>query len=60
MPICQVENQLNLLKDGTQEHISRCMMEARKLVEDIEAEEQNMDVVEKEATELLRVCSYFL
>ncbi|KAL8155950.1 kinetochore protein NDC80 homolog [Apium graveolens] len=52
--IDEVENQLNLLKDGTQEHISRCMMEARKLVEDIEAEEQNMDVVEKEATELLR------
>ena len=52
-----MENQLNLLRDETQEHISRCMMEAKKLVEDVKAEEQNMDIVEKEATELLRVCS---
>ncbi|KAL1802109.1 hypothetical protein ACET3Z_030756 [Daucus carota] len=52
--IDEVENQLNLLRDETQEHISRCMMEAKKLVEDVKAEEQNMDIVEKEATELLR------
>lgn len=48
----EVENQLNLIKKETQEHTSRCAMEAQKLIESFEAESHKVDVVEKEALEL--------
>lgn len=47
------------MKNETQEITSRCAMEARKLVQDVEAETQNLDTVEREAMELLKVCSCF-
>ncbi|CAK9167262.1 unnamed protein product [Ilex paraguariensis] len=50
----EVEAQLNLMRKETQDYASRCVIEARKLVEDSEAETRNMDVVEREAAEFLK------
>lgn len=50
---------MNFLKNETQEVTSRCAIEARKLVKDVEAETHNLDIVEREAMELLKVCSFF-
>ncbi|CAI9263116.1 unnamed protein product [Lactuca saligna] len=52
--IDEVENQLNMIKKETQEHTSRCAMEAQKLIENFEAESHKVDVVEKEALELAK------
>lgn len=55
----QVENQLNSIKDETLDYTSRCATEARQLVENFEAESHNVDVVEKEARELVEVSLLF-
>lgn len=52
--IDEVEVQLNFLKNEIQEVTSRCAMEAGKLVKDVEAETHNLDIVEREAMELLK------
>ncbi|RXH92364.1 hypothetical protein DVH24_033260 [Malus domestica] len=49
-----VEAQLNLLKKETQEYTSRCAAEARNLMEDVERETRNLDIVEREADEILK------
>lgn len=53
--ICQVEAQLNFLKKEMQNYTSRCATEAKKLVEDVEIETQNVDVVEREVADVLEV-----
>ncbi|KAM2274884.1 hypothetical protein ACFX1S_044634 [Malus domestica] len=52
--INEVEAQLNLLKKETQEYTSRCAAEARNLMEDVERETRNLDIVEREAEEILK------
>ncbi|KAI3707869.1 hypothetical protein L2E82_36762 [Cichorium intybus] len=49
----EVENQINLIKNDTQEYTSMCAIEARKLVEDFQIESHKVDIVEKEARELV-------
>nr|XP_043634120.1 kinetochore protein NDC80 homolog [Erigeron canadensis] len=51
--IDELENQLNLMKNGTQDYISRCAMEARRSIENAEAESHDVDAVEKEAREVV-------
>ena len=53
--ICQVEAQLDFLKKETQNYTSRCAMEAKKLVEDVEIETHNVDIVEREVADVLEV-----
>ncbi|KAJ0075906.1 hypothetical protein Patl1_34257 [Pistacia atlantica] len=50
-----MEAQLNLFRKETQEHAYRCAAESRKMVEDVQTEAQNLDMVEKEAAEVLKV-----
>ncbi|XP_048437570.1 kinetochore protein NDC80 homolog [Pyrus x bretschneideri] len=52
--IGEVEAQLNLLKKEIQEYTSRCAAEARNLMEDVERETRNLDIVEREANEILK------
>ncbi|XP_057977647.1 kinetochore protein NDC80 homolog isoform X2 [Malania oleifera] len=52
--IGEVEAQLNLLKKEIEDNTSRCGMEARKVKDNIEAEAYNLDVVEREAAEILK------
>ncbi|KVH94256.1 Kinetochore protein Ndc80, partial [Cynara cardunculus var. scolymus] len=49
----EVESHLSVIKNETQDYTSRCAMEARQLVQNFEAESHHMDVVEKEALELV-------
>ncbi|KAL8222722.1 hypothetical protein R6Q57_020121 [Mikania cordata] len=51
--IDEVENQLNSIKNETQEYTSRCAMEARQLVDNHEVESHKVDLVEKEAREFV-------
>ncbi|XP_031277765.1 kinetochore protein NDC80 homolog [Pistacia vera] len=53
--IDEMEAQLNLFRKETQEHAYRCAAESRKMVEDVQTEAQNLDMVEKEAAEVLKV-----
>ncbi|KAD4179385.1 hypothetical protein R6Q59_022944 [Mikania micrantha] len=51
--IDEVENQLNSIKNETQEYTSRCAMEARQLVDNHEVESHKVDLVEMEAREFV-------
>ncbi|CBI23899.3 unnamed protein product, partial [Vitis vinifera] len=51
----EVEAQLNFLKKETQNYTSRCAMEAKKLVEDVEIETYNVDIVEREVADVLEM-----
>ena len=55
LSIGQVEAQSNVLMKETQEYTSRCIAEAKKMAEDIEAEAHKLGIVEREAEEFLRV-----
>ncbi|KAI3755242.1 hypothetical protein L1987_55038 [Smallanthus sonchifolius] len=49
----EVENQLDSIKNETQDYTSRCAMEARQLVDNFEVESHKVDLVEKEACEFV-------
>lgn len=51
-----MEAQLHLLRKETQEYPSRCEVDAKKMREDIETEARNLDIVDREAAEILKVC----
>ncbi|XP_044479095.1 kinetochore protein NDC80 homolog [Mangifera indica] len=53
--IDEMEAQLNLFKKEMQEHAYRCAAESRKMADDVKLEAQNLDMVEKEAAEVLKV-----
>lgn len=50
-----MEAQLNRLKKETEDYISRCAVEARKMVEEVDQEAHDLDMVEREAAEVLKV-----
>ncbi|CAK7357005.1 unnamed protein product [Dovyalis caffra] len=52
--IVEVEAQLNLLRKEIEDNTSRCAAEAKKLVEDVQIEIHNLDVLEREAAEILK------
>lgn len=52
--INEMETQLNLLSKETQEITKRCAEEAKKMEEDIQTEAHNLDMVEREAVEVLK------
>lgn len=52
--INEMETQLNLLSKETQEITKRCVEEAKKMEEDIQTEAHNLDMVEREAVEVLK------
>lgn len=51
--IDELTNQISATQKGTQDYISSCEMEARRLQESFEAESRNVDLVEKKAHEFL-------
>ncbi|XAR53113.1 hypothetical protein NMG60_11021525 [Bertholletia excelsa] len=52
--IDELEAQLDLLKKEAQEYTSRCVAEAQRLAENVEADAYNLDAVEREAAEFLK------
>ncbi|KAL6966510.1 hypothetical protein U1Q18_032289 [Sarracenia purpurea var. burkii] len=52
--IDEVEAQINLLKKETQESTSRCVAEVKKMAEEVEADGHKLDIIEREAAELLK------
>ncbi|KAL6964437.1 hypothetical protein U1Q18_035491 [Sarracenia purpurea var. burkii] len=52
--IDEVEAQINLLKKETQEYTSRCVAEAKRMAEEVEADDHKLDIIEREAAELLK------
>ncbi|XP_010246352.1 PREDICTED: uncharacterized protein LOC104589657 [Nelumbo nucifera] len=50
----QGEAQLNLLKKEIEDYTSRCAVEAKRMLEDVQREEHNLDLVEKEAEEFFK------
>ncbi|CAM8952873.1 unnamed protein product [Rhodiola kirilowii] len=55
--IDEVEHNLTLLKKDTEDYISRCETEKKRVVEDFETEAQNLDIVEKEAADMLKAAN---
>ncbi|KAJ4840663.1 hypothetical protein Tsubulata_022572 [Turnera subulata] len=53
--IQEMEAQLNLLRKEKEAHILRCAAEAKKTMEDVEMEADNMDNLERQAAEVLEV-----
>nr|DAD24441.1 TPA_asm: hypothetical protein HUJ06_025904 [Nelumbo nucifera] len=49
------EAQLNLLKKEIEDYTSRCAVEAKRMLEDVQREEHNLDLVEKEAEEFFKI-----
>ncbi|KAK9077107.1 hypothetical protein SSX86_005443 [Deinandra increscens subsp. villosa] len=49
----EMGNQLNSIKNETQDYTSRCAMEARQLVDNFEVESQKVDLKEKETCEFV-------
>ncbi|KAF5743900.1 kinetochore protein ndc80 [Tripterygium wilfordii] len=47
----EVETKLNLLRKETEEYIYRCAAEAKKMMEDVQNDANNLDAVEREAAE---------
>ncbi|KAF2293738.1 hypothetical protein GH714_004415 [Hevea brasiliensis] len=50
----EVEAQLNSLRKETEEYTNRCAAEAKKLVQDVQMEAHNLDILEREAAEILK------
>lgn len=55
-----MEAQLNMIKKETQDYTSRCSAEAKKMLEDIQLADHDVDIMEREAAEVLKVISWFL
>ncbi|KAI6678652.1 hypothetical protein NL676_039448 [Syzygium grande] len=49
----QLEGQMNLLKQEMQDYIHRCALEVQRMVEDVEVEAHNLNIVEREAADVL-------
>jgi len=50
--------QLNKKKKETQEYTSACYAEANKMLEEVKLKDHEMDIMEKEAAEVLKVISF--
>lgn len=46
---------MNSSRKETEEYANRCAVEATKLVQDVQMEAHNLDVLEREAAEFLKV-----
>jgi kinetochore protein NDC80 len=56
----QLEAQLYLLKKEIQDYNHRCAAEAKKMMEEVQEEAHNLDIVEREAAEVLKVLPFYL
>ncbi|KAM4098165.1 hypothetical protein ACJW30_07G056200 [Castanea mollissima] len=56
----ELEAQLSLLKKETQEYTYSCAAEAKKMVEEVQMEAHNLDIVEREAAEVLKTSEWRL
>ncbi|KAK7328238.1 hypothetical protein VNO77_22340 [Canavalia gladiata] len=52
--IDEMESQLNMIKKETHEYTSRCSAEAKKMLEDVQLADHDLDIMEKEAAEVLK------
>ncbi|XP_022149315.1 kinetochore protein NDC80 homolog [Momordica charantia] len=52
--IDEIETQVNSLRNETQDYRLRCSTEAKKMVEDVRQEAHNLDLMEREAGEILK------
>ncbi|CAL2236257.1 unnamed protein product [Prunus armeniaca] len=52
--IDEVEAQLNLLKKETHDYTNRCAIEARQMMDDVQMEAHNLDILERDAEEILK------
>ncbi|KAF8019979.1 LOW QUALITY PROTEIN: hypothetical protein BT93_G0616 [Corymbia citriodora subsp. variegata] len=50
----QLEGQMHLVKQEMEEYIHRCVLEVQRMVEDVEVEAHNLNIVEREAAEVLK------
>jgi len=54
-----METQINMIKKETQEYTSRCHAEAKKLMEDVQLADHEIDIMEREAAEVLKVIPFY-
>ncbi|CAH8382682.1 unnamed protein product [Eruca vesicaria subsp. sativa] len=54
LQVNEVEEKMKLVKKETQELATKCDMEAKTMLEDVRAEAMSLEVVEKEAAEMLK------
>ncbi|TKY71311.1 Kinetochore protein NDC80-like [Spatholobus suberectus] len=52
--IDELEAQMDIMKKETQEYTSRCYAEAKKMLEDVQLADHDLDVMEREAAEVLK------
>ncbi|KAJ8754955.1 hypothetical protein K2173_015467 [Erythroxylum novogranatense] len=50
----EVEDQLNSLRKETEEYTHRCAAEAKNIVEDVQMQAHQLDILEKEAAEVMK------
>ncbi|KAI3953370.1 hypothetical protein MKX01_042348 [Papaver californicum] len=50
-----LESHLNLMKKETEEFTIKCNMEGKKMIEDFERERRNVEIMEKEAEEYVKI-----
>lgn len=55
-----MEAQLNSLKKEIRDYTYTCAAESKKMVEEVQMEAHNLDIVEGEAAEVLKVLPNFL
>jgi len=55
-----METQLNMKKKETQEYTSGCSAEAKKMLEDIQLADHEIDIMEREAAEVLKVILFVI
>lgn len=53
--IDEMEAQLNMMKNETQEYTSRCSAEAKKMLEDVQLADHDLDIMEREAADVLKI-----
>ncbi|RDX78339.1 Kinetochore protein NDC80-like protein, partial [Mucuna pruriens] len=52
--IDEMEAQLNIIKKETEDYTSRCSAEAKKILEDVQLADHDLDTMEREAAEVLK------
>lgn len=50
-----MEAHLNMIKKETQDYTSRCSAEAKTMLEDVQVEAHDLDIMEREAADVLKV-----
>ncbi|XP_020968956.1 kinetochore protein NDC80 homolog isoform X2 [Arachis ipaensis] len=58
--IDKMEAEVNMIKNETQDYVNRCSAEAKRMLEDVHVAGHDLDIMEREAAEVLKVIPWLL